>query len=233
MIQKVQKYRGRQGLRQGPTDSFQLPVKSAVQLHVPAGSSGKETRGSNSIAGGMMGSTSQPSEKQLKQAHPVSSSADVPTSMSGVLVDVGEVAERTGEGKGTSDKGRKAVGRLEQEQRREQKKVPPDPLYADPDMVHTMMKNIAGNGETEKKKDAKNVGSEVVRKTPAGDPDPTTAQSKEGERPGLGEDPLYAVPEQVMAKMRAKSMSAAQALEGKETSPVATSPTGECAKLTT
>lgn len=227
MIQKVQKYRGRQGIRQGPTDNFHPPIKSAVQL--PAGSSG---RGSTSIAGGTMGSTSQPSEKQLeafsKQAHPVSSRADVPTSVSGVLIDVGEMTERTGEGKGASDKERR---RLQQERVRGQKEVLPDPLYADPDMVHTMMKNIAGNGETEKKKDTVNVGSAVALKTPASGADPTPAQYKEGERLGLGEDPLYAVPEQVVAKMRAKKeMSAAQAVEeGKETSAaVATSPTGEC-----
>ena len=71
--------------------------------------------------------------------------------------------------------------------------VPPDPSYADPDMVHTMLTT---------KPSQQTVTNGATQTLPR--EQETSSSSECMERPGLGEDPLYAVPEQVMARMRGK-----------------------------
>ena len=66
--------------------------------------------------------------------------------------------------------------------------VPPDPLYADPDMVHTMLTT----------KPSQQTVTNGATQTPPREQE-ISSSSECNERPGLGEDPLYAVPEQVMA----------------------------------
>ena len=228
LIQKVQKYRGRLGIRQGSTDSLQLSVSSAVRPSADARR--RETGTSNSVVGGggTKKSASQPivnlSNQSSKPAHPASSTPAMPTS---VLVDIGD---RTGENGVREHKIDDKNGEQGREgARREKVKLPPDPLYADPDVVHTMLVSIAGTRGTEKEKSVAAKASQTIP------PNGTVSEPGPGEeeRRGLGEDPMYAVPEQVMAKMRAKkAQSAVPATKEvrKILSPTTTTPSSEFRK---
>ena len=204
MLQKIQrKYRGRQDIRQSSTDSLNPSTGDTVSGR--ASSSNMTTRHGVEVTG-------NPSERIEK---PVTGS-----SSDNVLVDVSESIER-------NKKGGEIVGLGLREA--------PDPLYADPDVVQTMLKSIA-----ETTPEDKTIGTSSQRQEPLpesswnGDrirpgmgmePD----QKKDGARPGmeqdqngsegrlgLGEDPLYAVPKQVMARMRAKQVTAEPAEDDKK-----------------
>jgi hypothetical protein len=98
-------------------------------------------------------------------------------------------------------------------EKRQVDQLPPDPRYADPDDVETML-----NAHKEEKTDPANNGPMQVNGSSAQERALNTSDTSEsgegrseGERPGLGEDPLYAVPEQVTARLKARKALASAA----------------------
>ena len=101
------------------------------------------------------------------------------------------------------------VGReKEQTSKGEQKRVGhvPDPRYADPDEIQTFLK-VTPEPE---KVEPTGVTASVSGGGGGGEGE---VVAEVGERPGLGEDPLYAVPEQVAARLRAKKAVSSSATQ--------------------
>ena len=83
----------------------------------------------------------------------------------------------------------------------------PDPRYADPDEIQTFLK-VTPEPE---KVEPTGVTASVSGGRGGGGEGEVVAEV--GERPGLGEDPLYAVPEQVAARLRAKKTVSSSATQ--------------------
>ena len=89
----------------------------------------------------------------------------------------------------------------------------PDPRYADPDEIQTFLEETRKPEEVE----PTSVTASESGGGGGGGGGGGEVVAEVGERPGLGEDPLYAVPEQVAARLRARkavSSSATQSTHG-------------------
>jgi hypothetical protein len=222
MIQRVQKYRGRQGIRQGSADSLNLSLRSAGPQLITDDVTGREEGGGRESVG--VGVASQSVENQSDRFSKQVPPSATPTSVGPLLVDVRESTEKSRKGAEREPNivNNTVAGQEGQQGQGSESCLPPDPLHADPDVVQTMMRSIAEQRGRDQQQEA-DITNSLQRRTP----EPSPPQPGVGERPGLGEDPLYAVPEQVVAKMRAKkSLSAAQPADvGKETvTPPTTTP---------
>ena len=221
MIQRVQKYRGRQGIRQGSADSLNLSLRSAGPQLVTDDVTGREEGGGRESVG--VGVASQSVENQSDRFSKQVPPSATPTSVGPLLVDVRESTgkSRKGAEREPNIVNNTVAGQEGQQGQGSESCLPPDPLYTDPDVVQTMMRSIAEQRGRDQQHEA-DITNPLQRRTP----EPSPPQP---ERPGLGEDPLYAVPEQVVARMRAKkSLSAAQPSDvGKEAvTPPTTTPSG-------
>ena len=173
MLQRVQqRYRGRQGIKQNSMDS-------SINLSMNSGTD-RNTAPSKTLVDAL-GKTVTATKPIIEHNSSKPSNRVQNVDSCSVLVDVQNTQTNREEVVSHSDKVGGSVN------------VPPDPLYADPDMVHTMLttnpsQQTVTNGATQ------TLPTEQE----------TSSSSECMERPGLGEDPLYAVPEQVMARMRGK-----------------------------
>ena len=211
-LRKVQRYRGRQDLRRGSSDSLMNTLSSRS-----GAGTGRESK--------LTGSTSRAVEERVSGSTKMGFTASgVSTNTSyggGLLVDVGDKSGKETEHVKSKDSEQaknteqepsaarsrdtrlngegKEDTRNEKHQSEIGRENGSEPRYADPDDIQIMLKKAP-----------------VVEKLepPVATADTTTAGKigegggvggeVEGERPGLGEDPLYAVPEQVAARLRAK-----------------------------
>ena len=203
-----------------------MSTRSAAVVSVREPSSGGGSKSDT-----LLESISQPivrneTDRFSNPGHRVSSTA-VPTNAS-ILVDTGggqrdKTENGRGEGEKRDESGKEKERAEERgegggEREREKRELPPDPLYADPDDVHTMLDSTAGTRDTEKK--AGEVGRASSKASKTAPPAKLVSESGQsrygdGDKPGLGEDPLYAVPEQVVAKMRGQKASSSPRSSGK------------------
>ena len=158
------------------------------------------------VTSGVAGGVSESRNGQLSGAGIRGASYNTSANGESLLVDVEKTSK---EAQPASMRG----DRLYKEERREREQTSseggrrrvreiesaPDPGYADPDEIQTML------GEDLKPKETLATSS---GRGEVGDGRREEGETLVGERPGLGEDPLYAVPEQVAAKLRAKKTAA-------------------------
>ena len=178
MIQRVQKYRGRQGIRQGSVDSISHPVKRGTDRATDG------ARQTEAVVVEAVGKTVT-ATKQAKNSTSEPVHERCSEHSEGKVKTIEEVVSHEGE-----------VGR-------ENSDLPPDPLYADPDTVQTMLKTTPTTIPSTTSLNQPSI--EATSNTTTQPPREPSSGEREERPAGLGEDPLYAVPEQVVARMRAKN----------------------------
>ena len=178
VIQRVQKYRRRQGIRQSSVDSISHPVKRGTDR---ATDGARQTKAVVIEAvGKTVAATEQSKNSTSEPVHERCSEHS-----EGKVKTIEKVVSHEGE-----------VGR-------ENGGLPPDPLYADPDTVQTMLKTTPTTTPSTTSLNQPSI--EATSNTTTQPPREPSSGEREERPAGLGEDPLYAVPEQVVARMRAKN----------------------------
>ena len=241
LIQRVQRYRGRQGVRHGSSDSL---VGSLLTSSTGA-ESGSGVREHSANTAGVSGRELQPKQSQFNGHSTDIAGSRVATAVpnstgEGVLIElagVGREGEDPQREREETMRGRESAA-SDTVLKRETERVL-DPLYEDPDIIQATLdqrvqerahttetappdtgpsqSRVAAIVEPESLREGVQQGSSGVG---------GKSEEPERERLGLGEDPLYAVPEQVAAKLKAKRTAAITAHH--QTSPHSTGTVPDC-----